>query len=435
VFDERPNAAGELEAVTNDDHAQCLCRFSSGVMGHLYFSRVSSGRKMGYAYEVVGSKGAIRFDQEDQNALWLYKMEGPEAERGFRKILTGPAHPDYVNFCLGPGHGTGYQDQLIIEARDFLAAIDAGKPQYIDMLDEVSDVLLQILEEESTENNAGADHFAAAGTNSRIWNAHEKLCMRNPQLFARYNANDAFALVCGAWLGPGYQITAQVNVVHPGGRAQVCHRDYHLGFQGREVLVEYPSHVHSLSPLLTLQGGIAHSQVPLASGSTQLLPFSQQLLRGYMDVHDQRFIDYFNKHRVQVPLDKGDMLFFNPALFHAAGDNDTTDFHRFVNLFQVGSAYGRTLEIVDRARMSIHVYPVIQSMLEAGSLSQRDVGNVVAACAEGYPFPANLDLEPPVGGLAVPSQQAVMLKALKEGMQASEFTRLIHEQMSLKRSC
>ena len=305
----------------------------------------------------------------------------------------------------------------------------------IDMLDEVSDVLLQILEEESTENNAGADHFAAAGTNSRIWNAHEKLCMRNPQLFARYNANDAFALVCGAWLGPGYQITAQVNVVHPGGRAQVCHRDYHLGFQGREVLVEYPSHVHSLSPLLTLQGGIAHSQVPLASGSTQLLPFSQQLLRGYMDVHDQRFIDYFNKHRVQVPLDKGDMLFFNPALFHAAGDNDTTDFHRFVNLFQVGSAYGRTLEIVDRARMSIHVYPVIQSMLEAGSLSQRDVGNVVAACAEGYPFPANLDLEPPVGGLAVPSQQAVMLKALKEGMQASEFTRLIHEQMSLKRSC
>lgn len=130
VFTDRPTRDGSREAVTNDDHAQCLCRFSSGVMGHLYFSRVSSGRKMGYAYEVVGSKGAIRFDQEDQNALWLYKMEGPEAERGFRKILTGPEHPDYVNFCLGPGHGTGYQDQLIIEARDFLAAIHAGKSQW-----------------------------------------------------------------------------------------------------------------------------------------------------------------------------------------------------------------------------------------------------------------------------------------------------------------
>lgn len=123
VFTTRPNADGKTESVNNDDHAQCLCRFESGVMGHLYFSRVATGRKMGYAYEISGSKGAIRFDQEDQNALWLYKMEGPDAERGFRKILTGPAHPDYINFCLGPGHGTGYQDQLIIEARDFLAAI------------------------------------------------------------------------------------------------------------------------------------------------------------------------------------------------------------------------------------------------------------------------------------------------------------------------
>ena len=83
---------------------------------------------MGYVYEVTGTKGAIRFDQEDQNALWLYRMEGPAAQRGFRKILTGPDHPDYLPFCQGPGHGTGYQDQIIIEARDFLLAIETGKP-------------------------------------------------------------------------------------------------------------------------------------------------------------------------------------------------------------------------------------------------------------------------------------------------------------------
>jgi len=131
------------EAVTNDDHAHCLCRFASGVMGHLYFSRISTGRKMGYAYEISGSKGAIRFDQEDQNALWLYRMDDPEAERGFRKILTGPSHPDYVNFCQGPGHGTGYQDQLIIEAKDFLEAIDSGQSQWPTFRDglEVSEVI------------------------------------------------------------------------------------------------------------------------------------------------------------------------------------------------------------------------------------------------------------------------------------------------------
>jgi len=123
VHAERPGGT-----VDNDDHAQIMCRFANGAMGHIYSSRIATGRKMGYAYEVFGTKGALRFDQEDQNALWLYEAEGPEATRGFRKILTGPAHPDYEPFCQGPGHGTGYQDQIIIEAKDFLEAIDTDQP-------------------------------------------------------------------------------------------------------------------------------------------------------------------------------------------------------------------------------------------------------------------------------------------------------------------
>lgn len=114
--------------VDNDDHGQMMCRFANGAMGQMYFSRISHGRKMGYAYEITGTKGAIKFDQEDQNALWFYSADEPEATRGFRKILTGPAHPDYVNFCQGPGHGTGYQDQILIEARDFLHAIETQVP-------------------------------------------------------------------------------------------------------------------------------------------------------------------------------------------------------------------------------------------------------------------------------------------------------------------
>ncbi|MEO6609325.1 MAG: Gfo/Idh/MocA family oxidoreductase [Aestuariivirga sp.] len=117
-------------AVTNDDQSAMLCRFANGAMGQLFVSRIATGRKMGYAYEIFGTKGSIRFDQEDQNALWLYRDEGAEDRRGFVKILTGPLHPDYKPFCLGPGHGTGYQDQIIIEARDFLQAIHDGKPRW-----------------------------------------------------------------------------------------------------------------------------------------------------------------------------------------------------------------------------------------------------------------------------------------------------------------
>ncbi|MGB8813517.1 MAG: Gfo/Idh/MocA family oxidoreductase [Paracoccaceae bacterium] len=123
VHPTRPGAEGRA---VNDDIGQFMCRFASGAMGHLSFSRVAMGRKMGYAYEITGTKGSIRFDQEDQNALWLYRADDPEGLRGFRKILTGPEHPDYLEFCQGPGHGTGYLDQIIIEARDFLRAIETA---------------------------------------------------------------------------------------------------------------------------------------------------------------------------------------------------------------------------------------------------------------------------------------------------------------------
>lgn len=123
-----PSRPGSEGRASNDDIGQFMCRFANGALGHLSFSRVATGRKMGYAYEITGTKGAIRFDQEDQNALWLYRADDAQGQRGFRKILTGPDHPDYLEFCQGPGHGTGYQDQIIIEARDFLRAIETNQP-------------------------------------------------------------------------------------------------------------------------------------------------------------------------------------------------------------------------------------------------------------------------------------------------------------------
>lgn len=127
VHETRPGDAGPV-TVTNDDHAHFLCRFENGAIGSIYTSRVATGRKMGYAYDIYGTKGALRFDQEDQNALWYCSGGARNGREGFTKILTGPNHPDYGAFCLGPGHGTGYQDQIIIEAKDFLKAIETGVP-------------------------------------------------------------------------------------------------------------------------------------------------------------------------------------------------------------------------------------------------------------------------------------------------------------------
>ncbi|MEM7259426.1 MAG: phytanoyl-CoA dioxygenase family protein [Pseudomonadota bacterium] len=300
-------------------------------------------------------------------------------------------------------------------------------------IEETTEALLHILEHERQNDDSAGDHFAAAGANSRVWNAHEKLARVNPELFTRYYANPALHLGCWAWLGPNYQITAQVNVVHPGGAPQVCHRDYHLGFQSVDQLTSYPANVHRVSPHLTLQGAIAHTDMSIDSGPTQLLPCSQQFYAGYMAAQLPRFRDYFNDHYVQLPLNTGDMMFFNPAVFHAAGENKT-DKDRFANLLQVGSAFGRTTEVVDRTRLSKLIYPVLLKARTNGLMSDGEIDNVIAATAEGYAFPCNLDLTPPIDGLAPPSQQELFRNLLQDSVSPEEFNVEIQRWQDNRRS-
>ena len=309
-----------------------------------------------------------------------------------------------------------------------------GGYEDIGLIDEVTAALSGIIAAEEAASGGRGDHFAAAGANSRVWNAHEKLAVRDPELFARYNANEIVRRVSEAWLGSGYQITTQVNVVRPDGKAQTPHRDYHMGFQTEETLRYYPVSQHALSASLTLQGAVAHSEMPLESGPTKLLPYSQSYVPGYFAINRKDFRDYFEEHHGQMPLGKGDMLFFNPATFHAAGENRTSDVQRFANLMQVGSTYGRSIEIVDRPRITKAVYPHLKRLAETGALTPREVDNVVAATAEGYPFPCNLDLDPPIGGMAPPSQQHIMRQALTEGWDASRLDEAVDAQHGRRRS-
>lgn len=298
----------------------------------------------------------------------------------------------------------------------------------LDAIDAASAAYERIIATEKAANAQAADHFAAAGHNDRIWNSLQKLCEADPETFIAYFANPAIDAACEAWLGPNYQMTAQVNLVHPGGAAQQAHRDYHLGFQTAETSALYPAHVHDLSPLLTLQGGIAHCDAPIEAGPTKLLPFSQAYSPGYAAWRRPDFRACFEENCVQVPLEKGDALFFNPALFHAAGANRTENVERLVNLLQVSSAFGRAMETIDRTAMCRLLYPHLAAMWSSGQIDEARLDAVIAASAEGYPFPTNLDSDPPVGGLAPPSQQMLLKQAVLAGWQADEFERRLDEQ-------
>ncbi|MEQ1536980.1 MAG: phytanoyl-CoA dioxygenase family protein [Burkholderiaceae bacterium] len=264
------------------------------------------------------------------------------------------------------------------------------------------------------KSGTGADHFAKPGANDRVWNALEKFCMLSPQDFASYYSNTLLALVCQAWLGPAYQITSQVNSVNPGGAAQMAHRDYHLGFLTAQQGAQYPEHVHTYSPYLTLQGAIAHVDMPLESGPTLYLPHSQKFVHGYLAAGNPEFQTFFDANHIQLPLKKGDAVFFNPALMHAAGTNRSSDIYRLANLLQVSCAFGRAMETVDRARMASALYPTLLEMQTHGQIEEDQLTCAIAATAEGYAFPTNLDRDPPVGGLAPENQQDIMLRALQE---------------------
>ncbi|MFG2473492.1 phytanoyl-CoA dioxygenase family protein [Streptomyces fagopyri] len=283
----------------------------------------------------------------------------------------------------------------------------------LDVVDRASGVFGALIERERSRGTARGDHFAKPGANDRVWSALDKTAVHAPEVFADYYANDMLALVCEAWLGPGYQVTSQINVVNPGGAAQSAHRDYHLGFLSDERAAHYPAHVHRLSPVLTLQGAVAHCDMPVESGPTLYLPHSQKYEPGYLAWRRPEFAAYFEEHHVQLPLAKGDAVFFNPALFHAAGHNRTTDVRRMANLLQISSAFGRAMETVDREAMVNALFPVLLRRRSEGA-DEAWLRRVVAACAEGYPFPTDLDLDPPLEGLAPPSQADTVWRAVAE---------------------
>jgi ectoine hydroxylase-related dioxygenase (phytanoyl-CoA dioxygenase family) len=311
------------------------------------------------------------------------------------KILA--ANPDDVRaeWCRVIGEGPGA-----------LAIRDAVDP---DAVAAMTDVFHAIADEEQKRNHVESDHFAKHGANTRIWNVIQKTASIDPALWVRYHSSPVLALVAEAWLGPWYQITTQVNIVHPGGEMQFPHRDYHLGFQTEADCDRFPAHAHKLSQTLTLQGAVSHCDMSVESGPTMLLPYSQTYADGYRTWRHADFADYFRAHAVQLPLEVGDAAFFNPGLHHAAGTNHTGQ-DRVANLFQISSCMGIAMEAVDRYAITRAVYP---SLLTA-DLDERHLAAAIGATADGYSFPSNVDTDPPLKGLAPPTAQTLLAEALRE---------------------
>ncbi len=289
------------------------------------------------------------------------------------------------------------------------------------VLDAMTACFASIIAEEKAAGQGQGDHF---GSNERIWNSIQKTGIKNPELFIPYYGNPFLALASRAWLGPHYQLTAQVNIVKPGSPAQSPHRDYHLGFQSHDTIARFPLHAQVMSQFLTLQGSIVHNDMPVESGPTQLLPFSHQFAPGYQTFREPDFTTFFQQHAIQLPLQKGDLVFFNPALYHAAGSN-SAGHDRTANLVQVSSAFGRTMETVNHLSMIEAVYPHLLQAEADPKFTPRLRQDTLTALTNAYAFPTNLDRDPPLNGNAPATQFDLVSQALESRWEWAELkTRL-----------
>lgn len=129
VYRQRKLADGRLREVENEDEANALIRFKTGARGTISSSRIATGAKMRVGFDLVGTKGALRFDGERLGELQLYTREANGERVGFKTIYAAPSHLPGGVLLPGPAHGISFNDLKTIEIRDLMElAIGEANP-------------------------------------------------------------------------------------------------------------------------------------------------------------------------------------------------------------------------------------------------------------------------------------------------------------------
>jgi len=122
--------AGDIERIdapmSTEDVAHILVRFRGGARGSCVVSQVSAGRKNSVRFEVDGSDGALAWDGERPEALWLGRRDAPNGE-----LLRNPALLDpraAATTHLPAGHAEGFADTFRELYRAVYRAVAAGEP-------------------------------------------------------------------------------------------------------------------------------------------------------------------------------------------------------------------------------------------------------------------------------------------------------------------
>ncbi len=128
--------------VTNEDYAGAMTIFANGARGTFETSRAIIGPESQMAFDVYGTKGALRWNLETMNELEVFLVdETGTAPRGYTKVYAGDRYPYHGNFVPGDANSIGYEDLKVIENHEFLTAVATGvqhQPGFAEAVDYVS---------------------------------------------------------------------------------------------------------------------------------------------------------------------------------------------------------------------------------------------------------------------------------------------------------
>ena len=99
--------AAEVPVVT-EDFAAVLVRFEDGVRGMFAVSQVSAGHKNGLVVEIDCAEGALRWEQEDPNRLWIGRRNRANEILAKDPSLVEDRARQYAHYP--GGHPEGYPD-------------------------------------------------------------------------------------------------------------------------------------------------------------------------------------------------------------------------------------------------------------------------------------------------------------------------------------
>jgi predicted dehydrogenase len=112
--------------MATDDLAHILLRFEGGARGSLVVSQVSAGRRNSLRFEVDGSTGALAWDSERNEELWLGHRGQPNELLLRDPTLLAPEARSRTS--LPAGHAEGFAETFKELYRAVYAAVAAGGP-------------------------------------------------------------------------------------------------------------------------------------------------------------------------------------------------------------------------------------------------------------------------------------------------------------------